>query len=111
MHTLDASRWGLSIPRFGCVPPQSRPARQVVAVGWKPLCRAHWANRFDLLVLGISLASFFPAELPGNRVALLIDGHPVVSDLLELPRAIRVLRCGSVQVVHAIGCTIASRVL
>lgn len=88
----------LSILWFGCVSPQSRPAQQVVAVGWKPLCRAHWANRFDLLVLGISLASFFPAEFPGNRAALLIDGHPLVSDILELPRAIRVLRCGSIPI-------------
>lgn len=66
----------------------------MIAVGWKPFYQANWVNVFDLVVLHSSLLAFFIGEIPGNRIALILDLHDGVSDLLELPRAMRVLRCG-----------------
>ena len=66
---------------------------QVLAVGCKRLWRLHWTHRFDMIILGASIASYVVIGIPGNRRALYVDKHPGLSDLIELPRAMMVLRC------------------
>lgn len=65
---------------------------QVLAVGCRRLWRLHWAHRFDLVVLGMCLASYLSVGVPGNTRALYVDRHPALSDVVELPRAVAVLR-------------------
>eukprot|EP00903_Cladosiphon_okamuranus_P010280 g9732.t2 len=67
-------------------------AAKVLAVGCRRLWRLHWAHRFDLVVLGTCLASYLSVGMPGNTLALYVDRHPDLSDVMELPRALAVLR-------------------
>lgn len=105
-HTIVSSFCGCEsspYPPSHQIPPPSPPPvtktpplfvlSQVLAVGLKPLCTAHWANRFDLLILVASTASYVVAGIPGSKRALYIDRRAGISDLVELPRAVRVLRC------------------
>ncbi|CAM9781465.1 unnamed protein product [Pylaiella littoralis] len=65
---------------------------KVLAVGCRGLWRLYWAHRFDLIVLGVCVASYLFVGVPGNRLALFVDRHPGLSDVMELPRAMVVLR-------------------
>ncbi|CAM9588976.1 unnamed protein product [Ectocarpus sp. 4 AP-2014] len=67
-------------------------AAKVLAVGGTRLLRLHWAHRFDLIILVTCLASYLFVGVPGNRRALHVDHHPVLSDVVELPMALAVLR-------------------
>ncbi|CAM9168445.1 unnamed protein product [Ectocarpus sp. 12 AP-2014] len=67
-------------------------AAKVLAVGGRRLLRLHWAHRFDLIILVTCLASYLLVGVPGNRRALYVDHHPVLSDVVELPMALAVLR-------------------
>ncbi|CAN0026247.1 unnamed protein product [Ectocarpus fasciculatus] len=67
-------------------------AAKVLAVGGRRLLRLHWAHRFDLMILMACLASYLLVGVPGNRRALYVDRHPMLSDVVELPMAIAVLR-------------------
>eukprot|EP00752_Nemacystus_decipiens_P018420 g16518.t1 len=67
-------------------------AAKVLAVGCRRLWRLHWAHRFDFVVLGTCLASYLFVGVPGNTSALYVDRHPGLSDVVELPRAVTVLR-------------------
>ena len=66
---------------------------QVLAVGCKRLWRLHWSHRFDAVILITSMASYLVIGIPGNTRVLYVDNHPGLSDLIELPRAMMVLRC------------------
>ncbi|CBN80110.1 K+ transporter, Kef-type [Ectocarpus siliculosus] len=67
-------------------------AAKVLAVGGRRLLRLHWAHRFDLIILATCLASYLFVGMPGNRRALYVDHHPLLSDVIELPMALAVLR-------------------
>lgn len=69
------------------------PTQQALAVGCRRLWRLHWAHRLDLVILVACLASYLAVGVPGNRRALYVDLHPALSDVVELPRAMAVMRC------------------
>lgn len=84
------------VPASFCLPPPpllTLISHQVLAVGCRRLWRLHWAHRFDLIILGASIASYLVIGIPGSRRVLYVDKHPGLSDLIELPRAMTVLRC------------------
>lgn len=91
-------------PSSFCPLPLAPISHQVLAVGCRRLWRLHWAHRFDIIILGASIASYLVIGIPGNRRVLYVDKHPGLSDLIELPRAMMVLRCvplrGVVVVLH-----------
>lgn len=62
-------------------------------MGLRRLWRLHWAHRFDLVMLGVSVSAYLIVEMPGSKNALYVDSRPIVSDLLELPRSMMVFRC------------------
>lgn len=107
VKTFATYRTLLEITRYGFLLEEPKPcwycciytllppiliSEQMLAVGYRRLWR-HWAHRFDLVVLGASIAAYVVSLLPGNSAALYVDSHPCISDLFELPRAMVVLRC------------------
>ena len=64
----------------------------MLAVGYRRLWRLHWAHRFDLVVLTTCLASYLAVGVPGNTRALYVDRRADLSDVVELSRAVVVLR-------------------
>ncbi|CAM9436438.1 unnamed protein product [Choristocarpus tenellus] len=65
---------------------------KVTAIGWKGVLRSHWVNGFDLFVLVVSLIAYGLMAVMGAQTALYVDSHAGLSDWVELPRALRILR-------------------
>ncbi|CAM9717141.1 unnamed protein product [Scytosiphon promiscuus] len=65
---------------------------KALALGFRGLWRLHWAHRFDLVILVACLSSYLFVGVPGNTRALFVDLHPALSDVVELPRAMAVMR-------------------